>query len=277
MVCILATRMSPLALRQAEIVAKLIRTQMNLEVELLPLTTSGDQRLDWSLQDKGGKGLFTKELELALLGGQADLAVHSAKDMPTDSPDGLSLSSFLEREDVRDVLVLRDDVETPKVLASGSPRRVAQLLNRFPDTKWNEMRGNVETRLKKIALHGEADGTILAAAGLKRLGIDSFPGLKFEHLPVDEMVPAPGQAAIAVQTREEDEEKFSVLGHPETEKAVCLERMVLESMGGGCQVAVGAYSDECLFRFFHEKTGLLTLGLGCSDKELTDELIRRVR
>ena len=277
MVCILATRKSPLALRQAEIVAELIRTQMNLEVELLPLTTSGDQRLDWSLQDKGGKGLFTKELELALLGGQADLAVHSAKDMPTDSPDGLSLSSFLEREDVRDVLVLRDDVETPKVLASGSPRRVAQLRNRFPDTKWNEMRGNVETRLKKIAIHGEADGTILAAAGLKRLGIESFPGLKFEHLPVDEMVPAPGQAAIAVQTREEDEEKFSVLGHPETEKAVCLERMVLESMGGGCQVAVGAYSDECLFRFFHEKTGLLKLGLDCSDKELTDELIRRVR
>ena len=277
MVCTLATRKSPLALRQAEIVAELIRTQMNLEVELLPLTTSGDQRLDWSLQHKGGKGLFTKELELALLGGQADLAVHSAKDMPTDSPDGLSLSSFLEREDVRDVLVLRDDVETPKVLASGSPRRVAQLRNRFPDTKWNEMRGNVETRLKKIALHGEADGTILAAAGLKRLGIDSFPGLKFEHLPVDEMVPAPGQAAIAVQTREEDEEKFSVLGHPETKKAVCLERMVLESMGGGCQVAVGAYSDECLFRFFHEKTGLLKLDLDCSDKELTDELIRRVR
>jgi|TARA_B100001093_G_scaffold187177_1_gene179788 hydroxymethylbilane synthase len=277
MVCILATRKSPLALRQAEIVAELIRTQMNLEVELLPLTTSGDQRLDWSLQDKGGKGLFTKELELALLGGQADLAVHSAKDMPTDSPDGLSLSSFLEREDVRDVLVLRDDIETPKVLASGSPRRVAQLRNRFPDTKWNEMRGNVETRLKKIALHGEADGTILAAAGLKRLGIESFPGLKFEHLPVDEMVPAPGQAAIAVQTRKEDEEKFSVLGHPETEKAVCLERMVLESMGGGCQVAVGAYSDECLFRFFHEKTGFLKLGLDCSDKELTDELIRRVR
>lgn len=277
MVCTLATRKSPLALRQAEIVAELIRTQMNLEVELLPLTTSGDQRLDWSLQHKGGKGLFTKELELALLGGQADLAVHSAKDMPTDSPDGLSLSSFLEREDVRDVLVLRDDVETPKVLASGSPRRVAQLRNRFPDTKWNEMRGNVETRLKKIALHGEADGTILAAAGLKRLGIDSFPGLKFEHLPVEEMVPAPGQAAIAVQTREEDEEKFSVLGHPETKKAVCLERMVLESMGGGCQVAVGAYSDECLFRFFHEKTGLLKLDLDCSDKELTDELIRRVR
>ena len=277
MVCTLATRKSPLALRQAEIVAELIRTQMNLEVELLPLTTSGDQRLDWSLQHKGGKGLFTKELELALLGGQADLAVHSAKDMPTDSPDGLSLSSFLEREDVRDVLVLRDDVETPKVLASGSPRRVAQLRNRFPDTKWNEMRGNVETRLKKIALHGEADGTILAAAGLKRLGIDSFPGLKFEHLPVEEMVPAPGQAAIAVQTREEDEEKFSVLGHPETKKAVCLERMVLESMGGGCQVAVGAYSDECLFRFFHEKTGLLKLDLDCSDKELTDELIMRVR
>ena len=277
MVCTLATRKSPLALRQAELVAELIRAQMNLEVELLPLATSGDQRLDWSLQDKGGKGLFTKELELALLGGQADLAVHSAKDMPTDSPDGLSLSSFLEREDVRDVLVLRDDVETPKVLASGSPRRVAQLRNRFPDTKWVEMRGNVETRLKKIALHGEADGTILAAAGLKRLGIESFPDLKFEHLPVDEMVPAPGQAAIAIQTRKEDEGKFSVLGHPETEKAVGLERMVLEGMGGGCQIAVGAYSDGYLFRFFHEKTGFLKLDMASSDKELTDELIRRVR
>ena len=135
----------------------------------------------------------------------------------------------------------------------------------------------LKTRLKKIALHGEADGTILAAAGLKRLGIESFPDLKFEHLPVDEMVPAPGQAAIAIQTRKEDEGKFSVLGHPETEKAVGLERMVLEGMGGGCQIAVGAYSDGYLFRFFHEKTGFLKLDMAFSDMDLTDELIRRVR
>ena len=147
-VCRLATRKSPLALRQADIVSKLIRSTMNVDVELLPISTSGDQRLDWNLQDKGGKGLFTKELESALLAGEADLAVHSAKDLPTDSPEGLCLCCFLEREDVRDVLVLREGVVSPKVLASGSPRRVAQLKNRFPEANWIEMRGNVETRLK---------------------------------------------------------------------------------------------------------------------------------
>ncbi len=277
-VCRLATRKSPLALRQAEIVSKLIRSTMNVDVELLPLSTSGDQRLDWNLQDKGGKGLFTKELESALLAGEADLAVHSAKDLPTDSPEGLCLSCFLEREDVRDVLVLREGVVSPKVLASGSPRRVAQLKNRFPEANWIEMRGNVETRLKKIALHEEADGTILAAAGLRRLGIERYAGLIFEHLNVEEMVPAPGQAAIAVQTRLGEGHKFSGLGHPATERAVGLERRVLEVMGGGCQVAVGAFSDSTYLRFFHQKTGFLKLDArNYSEEELTDELIGRIK
>ena len=128
---VLATRKSPLAIKQAEWVADLIKNQMGKEVDLMPMSTTGDRQMNWSLQEKGGKGLFTKELEIALLEGRADLAVHSAKDLPTENPAGLTLAAFTEREDARDVLIRREGGETG-VMASGSPRRIAQLKLRFP-------------------------------------------------------------------------------------------------------------------------------------------------
>ena len=146
----IATRKSPLALRQSELVAESIRERFGVEVTLIPMTTVGDQRLDWSLPQQGGKGVFTKELERAILDGRADLAVHSAKDMPVENPDGLAISAFLEREDPRDVLVLRSDSKRVIKLASGSPRRMSQLKTQFPSVEWCEIRGNVETRLKKL-------------------------------------------------------------------------------------------------------------------------------
>jgi hydroxymethylbilane synthase len=274
----IATRKSPLALCQSEIVAELIRTRMGLEVELVQMSTTGDQRLEWSLQEKGGKGLFTKELEVALLDDRADLAVHSAKDMPTENPEGLVISAFLKRDDPRDVLVTRTGISEFQKIASGSPRRVSQLQNRFQRAEWTEFRGNVETRLRKIAHDHEADGTILAAAGLNRLRIEKFDGVDFEILPVDQMVPAPGQGAIAVQTRVADAKKFSVLGDPETEWSVQLERKILEGMGGGCQVALGAHVQADKLYFYHPNTEIIEIEIkNRSDDEIVKELVERTK
>ena len=249
---ILATRKSPLALKQAELVSSVLETKMGAEVETLPLSTTGDQRLEWSLEQEGGKGLFTKELEVALLEGRADVAVHSAKDLPTEMPDGLALAGYLPRENPSDVLVIRSDVASPAVIATGSPRRRAQLLAMHcPEAQMKNIRGNVETRLRKIAVDNEADATVLAAAGLCRLGISDFPGLRFEHLPVERMVPAPGQAAIALQVRESETGRFKVACDEETARAVDFERAVLATMGGGCNVAVGVHRQgDRLFTFY---------------------------
>lgn len=259
----LATRKSPLALRQSEMVAATVREKLGLEVELLPLVTTGDRQTKWSLEQSGGKGLFTKELEDALLDGRADLAVHSAKDMPTEMPAGLKLVGFLPREDPADVLVTKQGVNQPKIIATGSPRRRAQGAQIFPDAQWMELRGNVETRLKKIAEGREAEATLLAAAGLNRLQISQFPGLEFRALSFDEMVPAPGQGAIAVQARSEDRPLFQKITDQATEHAVRIERSILTAFGGGCQVALGAHycqvNDQ--LSFFHEKCGIKKLPL----------------
>jgi len=236
----------------------LLQTKLEVQTELLPMSTTGDRQAQWNLAEKGGKGLFTKELEDALIQGDADLAVHSAKDMPTECPSGLSLSAFVERDDPRDVLILKDGIDTPKVMATGSPRRQAQLKDRFPQCEWIQLRGNVETRLRKIAEQDEADGTILAAAGLARLGVMGYPGLKFMHLPVSEMVPAAGQGAIAIQTRSGDKDEYVRLGNPTTQRDVSIERRVLESQGGGCQIALGVCVQQGNLHFFEEGVGYLS-------------------
>ncbi len=258
---ILATRRSPLAMRQAEIAATSISKILNREIKFLPLVTTGDRQSDWSLEKSGGKGLFTKELEVALLQGKADLAVHSAKDMPTEMPDGLSLTAFLPRENPSDMLILKDGITEPRVIASGSPRRRAQARIQFSRAEWVELRGSVETRLKKIAERGEAEATFLASAGLNRLGITEFPGLSFRELHLNTMVPAPGQGAIAIQSRSSEKDYFSMLSDPETEKAVMIERAVLTAFGGGCQVALGAHyqKDEDVLHFFHESCGIRSM------------------
>ena len=140
-------------------------------------------------------------------------------------------------------------------MATGSPRRQAQLKDRFLDCEWIQLRGNVETRLRKIVDKDEADGTILAAAGLSRLGFKSFPGLRFIPLEIEEMVPAAGQGAIAIQSRIEDKEVFAVLGNPNTQREVTIERRILEGQGGGCQVALGVCMHNEKLHFFEESVG----------------------
>jgi hydroxymethylbilane synthase len=249
------TRKSPLALAQTELViAHLSSVMPGQEFSTLKVATTGDHQLEWSLETEGGKGLFTGELEKALLSGEADFAVHSSKDLPTENPEGLTLAGFLPREIPNDVLVIREGLDKPTSIATGSPRRRQQLERLFPGATFSEIRGNVGTRLQKI-VDGQADATVLAAAGLKRLGIDDFPGVRFEVLSVEQSVPAVGQAAVVIQCRNEDKVRFSAFFDKETERAVRLERAFLEKMGGGCHVAFAAHYSEGKIHLFHDSTG----------------------
>lgn len=252
---VLATRKSPLALTQTEMVAAHLRAQLGVETELLKIVTTGDRQTDWSLEQRGGKGLFTSELEAALLRGEADVAVHSTKDLPGDNPAGLAIGGYLPRADTRDVLVLRSGVDLPKLLATGSPRRRLQAKLIFPEVEFTEIRGNVDTRLRKIGELGVADGTILAAAGLKRLGIETWPGVEFAPLDFGQMVPAVGQGAIAVQCRETDAAKFAAIFDAATMRAVTMERAFQQALGGGCHTAFAAHVAGDLLYVFHEDGG----------------------
>jgi len=253
----IATRKSPLALAQTQLVIAHLAARMpGVEFEALKIVTTGDRKLEWSLEKQGGKGLFTAEIEEALRRGEATLAMHSTKDLPGESVGGdLVVAGYLPREDPRDVLVLRAGVQIPVTLATSSPRRRMQIVQLFPGLKFTEIRGNVDTRLNKIA-RGEADATILAHAGLNRLGIREWPGLVFRPLSVDEMVPAVGQGAVAVQCRREDEAKFSPLLDAATKRRVDIERAFQALTGAGCQIAFAAHaSEDGSVRLYHERCG----------------------
>jgi hydroxymethylbilane synthase len=273
---LLATRKSPLALVQAEMVAARLREKLpGTTCDLLPIVTTGDQRTDWSLSKQGGKGLFTAELEQALLRGDAFAAVHSCKDLPGEITPGLVVAGYMPREDTRDILVLREGVSTPATIGSSSPRRQQQVAKLFPGATFMEIRGNVDTRLKKIAT-GVADATILAAAGLNRLRIAAWPGTVFRPLEFVESVPAVGQGAIAVQCREADAALLAATLDASTARSVNLERAIQAAIGGGCQMAFGALATDDQLHFFHEKTGRRTLPLRPDDFRQPEATAARV-
>ena len=215
-------------------------------IEIHVIKTTGDQIQDRPLAEVGGKGLFTKEIEEALLAGTIDLAVHSSKDMPTVLPAGLILATFLPREDPRDVLISRKAksiAELPEGARVGtaSLRRQAMLLRKRPDLKIAPLRGNVETRLKKID-EGQADATLLALAGLKRLGLTEHVAAV---LSIDECLPAVGQGAIGIETRENDENTRTMLAainHPATAVALAAERAFLAVLDGSCRTPIGGHA-----------------------------------
>jgi hydroxymethylbilane synthase len=271
----IATRKSPLALVQTGLVEAHIRAALGVETEQLRIVTTGDRQTDWSLEGKGGKGLFTGELEQSLLRGEADLAVHSTKDLPGEMAAGLALAGYLPRADPRDVLVRRVGVPTLSLIATASPRRRLQSSLLFPGVRHTEIRGNVDTRLRKVA-EGLADATILAAAGLARLAIASWPGLVFEPLEFGRFVPAVGQGAIAIQCRSADLARFAGSFHPETARAVGLERALQAALGGGCHTAFGAHAAAGTLHFFHERTGVRALPLAPADLDRPAETARRV-
>jgi hydroxymethylbilane synthase len=268
---IIATRRSPLALVQARLVVDHLSIYFtDTEFELLELITTGDRQRDWSLEHQGGKGLFTGELERALIDVEANLAVHSGKDLPTVLGEGLVLAGFLPREVAHDVLIFQEGCEIPSEIATGSPRRRIQLARRFPAATFVKIRGNVETRLRKVG-DGQVGATVLAAAGLRRLGIESYPGTRFEPIAIEDCVPAVGQAAIAVQCRESEVERFSPYLHGGTGVAVSFERNFLRAMDAGCQSAFAAHYAGGKVHLFDETCGYVTFTVPGDDAKQVPE------
>lgn len=241
----IGTRGSALALWQTNHVAEILKEKFGYETEIVKIKTTGDKILDSPLAKIGSKGLFVKEIEIALLEKRVDIAVHSAKDVPTEQPAGLLIAAFLKREDPRDAIISRFgkgllDLPEGSVVGTSSLRRRAQILHLRPDLKLVDVRGNVDTRLRKMS-EGQFDAIILARAGLKRMG---FEERITEVIDTSLMLPAVGQGSIAVECREDDEEMLQVLreiSDYETEAAVRAERALLRYLEGGCQVPIGAY------------------------------------
>lgn len=272
---ILVTRGSPLALQQTRDAAARLEAALGVTTELRILTTTGDRQAAWSLEKQGGKGLFTAELEQALLRGEADLAVHSSKDLPTEMPAGLEIAACLPRQDARDVLVRRADVTAPRRIATGSPRRRAQGRLTFPDAEWTELRGNVDTRLRKLA-HGDADASYLAASGLDRLGITSWEGLAFERVDLARMVPAAGQGAVALQCRAGESARFAPAGCGRTTFAVTVERLFLAKLGEGCHTAFACHHAEGRVHLFRDDFGRRDVDFPATDLPAADGLADRI-
>ncbi|MDH3934260.1 MAG: hydroxymethylbilane synthase [Gammaproteobacteria bacterium] len=244
----IATRKSPLALWQANYVRDaLLARNPGLDVELLTMTTQGDKILDTPLAKVGGKGLFVKELELGMLEGRADLAVHSMKDVPVEFPDGLGLAAILPREDPRDALISNkfssiDGLPRGARVGTSSLRRQCQLNARRPDLEILDLRGNVNTRLKKLD-DGEYDAILLAAAGVKRMGWEERIT---ELLEPEQFIPAIGQGAIGIEIRLDDERVRSLVGElndQQTAIRITAERALNEALQGGCQVPIAGYSE----------------------------------
>ncbi|OLE55223.1 MAG: hydroxymethylbilane synthase [Acidobacteria bacterium 13_1_20CM_3_53_8] len=249
---IIGSRGSKLALWQSEWVkAQLEELHDGLEVFIEIIKTSGDANLRAPLAVIGGKGVFTKELEEALLDERIDLAVHSLKDLPTVLPDRLSISAITEREDARDALILNPNlfIEKPSiknlpqsaVVGTSSMRRMAQLKHLRRDLEIKDIRGNVDTRLRKLD-EGEYQAIVLASAGLRRLGLSNRISAA---IGTDEMIPAVGQGALGIETREGDVETnalLSSLNHAETRAACTAERALLRALGGGCQLPIAAHA-----------------------------------
>ena len=241
----IATRESPLALWQANFVEAELKTHHpGIEVKLLGMTSRGDQLLDKPLYKVGGKGLFVKELETALVEERADIAVHSMKDVPMGLPPGLTLGVICEREDPRDALVGAasfDDLPEAARLGTSSLRRSCQIMQRRPDLQIGFLRGNVNTRLAKLDA-GEFDAIILACSGLKRLGFDDRIGAAID---ADFLLPAGGQGAVGIEYRETDSrvaELLAPLAHEETSRRVIAERTVVRRLDGGCDVPIASFA-----------------------------------
>ncbi|BAX51537.1 Porphobilinogen deaminase [Photobacterium damselae subsp. piscicida] len=244
----IATRKSPLAMWQAEFVkAELEKAHPGLVVELVPMVTKGDVVLDTPLAKVGGKGLFVKELEVAMLEGRADIAVHSMKDVPVEFPQGLGLVTICEREDPRDAFVSNrynslEELPQGSIVGTSSLRRQCQLRSQRPDLIVKDLRGNVNTRLRKLD-DGEYDAIILACAGLKRLKMDAR--IRAAIAP-ETSLPAVGQGAVGIECRLDDtrvRDLLAALNHQETATRVLCERAMNNRLQGGCQVPIGSYAE----------------------------------
>jgi hydroxymethylbilane synthase len=236
----LGSRGSRLALTQAELAAEALRqANPQLDVALVPITTTGDRDRSKPFGEIGARGVFVKEIEEALLEGRVDVAIHSAKDMTSTATDGLAIGAFLAREDARDALCGADELRAGMRIGTASARRKAQLLALEPRLSIEPLRGNVDTRLRKRGERG-LDAVVLAAAGLDRLGLANEIGHRFA---VDELVPEAGQGAVALQVRQGEQELVAFADDSETRRRVSAERACVAPIGAGCLAPVAAHHD----------------------------------
>ena len=238
----IGTRNSPLALWQAQEVESKLKT-LGFETEIVPIISSGDKNLDQPLYALGITGVFTKDLDIALLNKEIDIAVHSLKDVPTQLPHNIQISAVLERDFPEDVLVRNDDSEPLEIevlkIATSSLRRRAFWLKEFPETEFTDIRGNVQTRLKKLD-DGIADATIFSLAGIKRMNLD----ITYEQIPF--LLQAPSQGVVAIASLSDNEilnESLKSISHKETEICVTIEREFLKTLEGGCTAPIGAKAE----------------------------------
>ena len=282
----IGSRDSRLAVIQSNLVIEAIRTHHpELAVELVTMKTTGDKILDRTLDKVGGKGLFVKELDLALLEGRTDLSVHSAKDLPMEVDSRLPLLGYSRREDPRDVLVLPlgvTELDPTKPIGTSSPRRVAQLARLFPGIELKSVRGNLQTRLRKLD-EGEYSALVLAAAGLKRLGLEDRIS---RHFTPDEMIPAAGQGILALQGRAGEDYSY-LQDYLDRDAQVCIEveRAFVTALNGGCSSPIAAYAtlegDAITLRgLYQTPSGVLrtdtATGPACKGKELATSLAARL-
>ena len=268
---VIGSRGSKLALAQSRMMEAALReARPGLECSIEIIKTTGDRMQDASLTLDGGKGLFTKEIEEALLADQVDLAVHSLKDLPTELPEGLTLGAITRREDPRDAWISRngkklDEIEQGATVGTSSPRRVSQLKRRRPDLKTLAIRGNVDTRLRKLE-EGLVDALLMAGAGLNRLGLQ---GEATEFLDCEQMLPAPAQGFLGIECRAGDERVLKLLEVLKDDEAVAeagAERGFLAALGGGCQAPVAAWARR-------EGDRLLLTGLVSGDDEFFETTV----
>ncbi len=280
---IIGSRESRLAVIQSEMVKEFIeKANPDMEAEILTMKTTGDIILDKTLDKIGGKGLFVKELDRALLDGRTDISVHSLKDMPMEIPEELPLAAFSKREDPRDVLVLPTGVkelDKTRPVGCSSLRRILQFKEMYPDLECRSVRGNVQTRLSKLD-SGEYSALILAAAGLKRLGLSHRISRYFEP---EEMIPAAGQGILAVQSRSgEDLSWLAGFDDREARAAALAERAFVKTLDGGCSSPVAAHAvikDSRIFLtglYYEEETGKYEKGSGEAELSQAEKLGREL-
>lgn len=241
----IGTRSSKLAMAQTRMAAQMLESKFSdLNIEIIPVVTKGDALREKPLYRIGGKGVFVAEIERALVGGEIDIAVHSAKDMPVRLAEGTAVGTVLKRGDPRDVLIMRKGAEECSVIGTGSLRRRAGLRKFFPKAEFKDIRGNIDTRIKKLE-NGEFDAIMLAAAGLERLGIGQNPNFEYRFFSPEELVPAPCQGIIAVQCAEGSraEELLKKINDPNTFLRFEAEREILRLTGADCTVPLGAYAE----------------------------------
>lgn len=271
----LGSRGSRLALVQAELAAEALRAaSSDADVAIVPITTAGDRDRSKPFGEIGARGVFVKEIEEALLAGRIDVAIHSAKDMTSSNADGLGVGAYLVREDARDALCGADGVRQGMRIGTASARRRAELLALEPGVSVEPLRGNVDTRLRKMRERG-LDAVVLAAAGLDRLGLTGVIGYRF---PPDELLPEAGQGAVALQVRAGEEALVEALDDPETRRRVEAERACVARIGGGCLAPIAAHHDgEALTALVaHEDGAWIERRRGDDPAAIADELLAAI-